>query len=287
MGDRPVPLTPDEVWVAWGGEPLLLAVLVLATWCYARGVVAVWQRVGRGRVATGWHVAAWIAAVVCLLVALASPLDALAATLFSAHMAQHVLLTLLAAPLLAASAPVLPLLQGMPHGLRRRVARLRERARGLRRLTHRTSWPFAVAGLHAGVMWLWHLPGPYQAALRSDLIHATEHATLLGSAVLLWGAILESGRRSPYGYGTGIAVLFITALAHGGLGSVLTFAPTVLYPHYVTGAAAWGLSPRDDQHLAGVVMWAPGKIVYGLAVAVLAIAWLRAVEARTRARERR
>lgn len=279
------PVAPHTAWSAWGGEPLILAGLVLASGCYARGVIAIWQRVGRGRVVTRWHAYAWAAGMLALLAALASPLEALAGTLFSAHMAQHALLTLVAGPLLALSAPVLPLLQGLPPRLRRHATRVHGRARRLRRLTRRAGWPFAAAAAYSGITWLWHLPDPYQAALRSQLLHAAEHLTLLTAAGLLWSAILASGRRSAFGYGTGIAVVFVTSLAHSALGAMLTFAPHVLYPHYAAAATAWGISPLDDQRLAGVVMWAPSKIVHGLAVMLLAIAWIRAAEARTQARQ--
>jgi putative membrane protein len=278
---------PHEMWRAWAGDPLVLAGILLACWCYARGVLGIWDQVGRGRVVTRWQARAWTAGILALLVALASPLEALAGTLFSAHMAQHVLLTTVAAPLLVLSRPVLPLLQGLPHRLRQRFARLQERAQALRGLTYATAWPLAAAGLHGAVTWLWHLPGPYQAALRSDVVHATEHVTLVGSAVLLWWAILESGRRSAFGYGTGIAAVFVVALSQGALGAVLTFAPNILYAHYAASTAIWGMAALHDQHVAGVVMWAPGKFVHGLVVVLLAVAWLRAAEERALEREAR
>lgn len=275
---------PEGLWGLWGGDPLVLTGLILAAWCHARGVTNIWERVGAGRVVRRWQVWSWAAGLMALFVALASPLEALAATLFSAHMAQHVLLTLVAAPLLAASAPVLPLLQGLPHGARRRAARWHGRAHRLRGITRHAAWPFAAAALYTGATWLWHLPGPYEAALRSDLIHAVEHVTLLGAGVLLWWAVFETGRHSTFGYGTGIAVVFLASLGHGGLGALLTFSPQVLYAHYHGTAAAWGTDALTDQHLAGVIMWAPGKLVHGVAVVVLALAWLRAVEARARQR---
>lgn len=292
MGDRPVPViaagaivAPEQVWSAWGGDPLVLPVLLLVGWGYWRGVRRIWAQTGRGQVVTGWHLAAWGGGMAALVLALASPLDALAGTLLTGHMSQHVLLTLVAAPLLAASAAVLPLRVGLPGGLRRRAGRLHKTSQLVRRHTHTTGWPFAAAALHSAVMCLWHLPGVYQAALRNDLLHTAEHVSMLGSALLLWWAVLATGRRSEFGYGTGIAVVFFVALVHGALGALITFAPTALYPSYAAGTAAWGVSPLGDQQLAGVVMWAPGKLVHGGAVVLLAVAWLRAVEARTQARE--
>lgn len=276
--------TPGEVWGSWAGEPLALVGLAAAVWCYARGTAAVWRQVGRGRVVTRWHAWAWALGVVALAAAVASPLEAVAGSLFSAHMVQHVLLTIVAAPLLVLSRPTVPLLQGLPHAWRRRTARWRQQAEPLTRITYASVWPLGVAGLYAGVTLLWHLPGPYQAAVRSDVVHGLEHATLLGAAVLLWWVIRETGQRSEFGHGTGIIVVFIVALTHTALGAVLTFAPHVLYAHYAAATEVWGIGPLYDQHLAGLAMWAPGKIVHGVVTVVLVVAWLRAAEARAQAR---
>lgn len=276
MGDRPVPV---------GADPLPLLTVVLASGAYSHGTGRLWRQVGRGQVVRRGHAVAWALAAAALLAAFAGPVEALSGRLLTAHMVQHLLLTLVAAPLLALSAPTLPLLQGLPHRVRRPAARLHARVRTLRSWTYTGAWPFAVVGLYAATAWVWHLPGPYQAALRNDLIHAAEHATMLGTAMLLWWTVLQSGRRSMFGYGTGIAVVFLTALQHAALGGVLTLAPSVLYPTYATSAAAAGMTPLQDQQLAGTLMWAPSKILHGVVVVVLLAAWLRDVEAGTRRRE--
>lgn len=273
MGDRPVPV---------GADPLPLLGLVLASGAYVRGTVRVWEQVGRGRVVRRGHVVAWVLSVVALTAAFAGPVEALAGRLLSVHMVQHLLLSLIAAPLLAVSRPTLPLLQGVPHRLRRPAARAHARALGLRTWTYRGAWPFAVVGLYAATSWLWHLPGPYQAALTNGAVHAAEHTTMLGTAVLLWWTVLQSGRRTTFGYGTGIAVVFLVALQHAGLGGVLTLAPSVLYPAYAAGSSAMA-----DQQLAGTLMWAPSKVLHGVVVVVLVAAWLRDVDVRSRRREAR
>ncbi len=278
------PVGPHEVWSTWGGHaPGLLALLLVVTWWYVRGRDAL-RRHRQQRLVNRWRAAAWFAGMAALALALASPLDALAGALFSAHMGQHVLLTTVAAPLIAVSSPGVALRLGLPPRLRTGFDRVHGDLRGPRRVTYSPAWPLVAAVLHAGVYWLWHLPGPYEAALRSELVHAAEHATLFGTALLLWTAIVQTGRRSPLGYGAGIAAVFLTALTHGSLGAVLTFAPHILYGHYLAGAGAWGVNPLQDQHLAGVMMWAPGKLVHGAAVLLLAIAWLESTERRSRAR---
>lgn len=266
------------------GDPLPLLALVLASGAYARGTVRLWARVGRGRVVGRGQVVAWALAAVTLLAAFAGPVESQSATLLTAHMVQHLLLMLVAAPLLALSAPTLALLQGLPHGLRRPAAVVHARARRLRSWTEHGAWPFAAVALYAVTGWIWHLPGPYQAAVANDLVHATEHATMLAVAVLLWWTVLQSGRRSSFGYGTGIAVVFLAALQHAALGGVLTLAPSVLYPVYAAADAAAAL---HDQQRAGTLMWAPSKILHGIVVALLVVAWLRDTEARSHQRELR
>lgn len=292
MGDRPVPVTvlldaaPGQPWQAWASDPLALVGLIAAAGCYARGALAIRRQVGWGRVITRWQAGAWTMGMVALAVAVASPLEGLAGTLFSAHMTQHVLLTVVAAPLLVLSRPTVPLLQGLPHGLRRRAARWHQQSQPLLRVTYAAVWPLAVAGIYSAVTVLWHLPGPYEAALHSDVVHALEHGTLLGAGLLLWWVIRETGQRSEFGYGTGIVVVFVVSLTHTALGAVLTFAPHVLYAHYAATTEAWGLGPLYDQNLAGLIMWAPGKVVHGVVVVALVVAWLRAAESRAQARTR-
>lgn len=297
MGDRPVPVaqarlwlasapvTPDGLWEAWNPDPLVLTALALVTWCYVRGTVSIWRQVGAGRVVSAGGATAWAAAVVVLAVALVSPVEGLAHTLLAGHMVQHVLLTLVAGPLFAVARPALPLLRGLPHRLRRRAARLHARGASLRRAASTGTWVLGVAGVYGATLIAWHLPAAYEGALAHDLLHAVEHATLLGASVLLWWTVAESGRRSAFGYGAGIALVFVAGLQHVGLGAVLSLAPTALYDGYAAGAAAWGLTPLADQQLGGVLMWAPSKLLHGAVVAVLAVAWLRDVELRTRRRQ--
>lgn len=269
MGDRPVPVNAVD--------PLPLLTVILASGAYALGAAR--GRLGRGSLVRAHHAVAWTVGAAALVAAFAGPVAARSATSLSAHMVQHLLLTLVAAPLLVLSAPVLPLLLSLPRRMRRRAALLHTRARRLRRSG---ALPLVAVAVYAATGWLWHLPGPYEAALHHDLVHATEHATLLGTAVLLWWTIVRSGDRSAFGYGTGIGVVFLAALQHAGLGAVMTLAPSPLYPTYAAGGTASALA---DQQLAGTLMWAPGKLLHGAVVALLVVAWLRDVEARTARRE--
>lgn len=275
MGDRPMPVTVD---------PFPLAALVLTSGVYVRGTLRIWGHVGQGTVVRRGQLVAWGLAVLSLVVAFAGPVEALAGEHLSVHMVQHVLLAVVAAPLVAMAAPLLPVLQGLPHRLRRPAARLHRRVQPLRSWTYTGGWPFAVVSLYAASTWLWHLPGPYQAAVHHDVVHAAEHATMLATGVLLWWTILQTARRSSFGYGTGILLVFFTALQHAGLGGLLSLSPTVLYPVVYAGGGST-FSALDDQQLAGMLMWAPSKFVHAVVVVLLALAWLRDVETRARRRE--
>ncbi len=115
------PPAPHDLWTAWTAEPTILLSLVLAAWAYGRGGRALWRRAGRGRGVRTWHVAAFASGLVAIFIALVSPLDALSSALLSAHLAQHLLLMLVATPLLVLDAPLVPLLWAAPEPRRRAI----------------------------------------------------------------------------------------------------------------------------------------------------------------------
>jgi putative membrane protein len=233
--------------------------LALAVALYAAGVArlrARGKRVPPGQV--------WAAAGGVLVTALAllSPLDALAERLFSAHMAQHTLLTVVAAPLLALGRPL-----AIAAGVWPPRSAL---ARALWRFRPSMAPAWAAHGL---ALWLWHVPPLYGWALTWPLLHAAEHATLLGTAVLLWWAV--SARRRPL---AGALWLFTTALHTSLLGALMTLAPRPWFAEHAAGGA--GLTGLEDQQLAGLVMWVPaGTLLTGFTLALLA-AWFRRAERR-------
>jgi putative membrane protein len=193
-------------------------------------------------------------------VALLSPLDALAARLFSAHMAQHTLLTVVAAPLLALGRPLTVVAAGLPARSALAPTLLRWRP-GLV-----VSW-----GAHGVALWLWHLPPLYGWALVSPALHAIEHATLLATAVMLWWAVSSRRRRFA-----GALWLFTTALHTSVLGALMTLAPRPWFAAHARGGA--GLTGLEDQQLAGLVMWVPaGTLLTAFTLALLA-AWFRRAE---------
>jgi cytochrome c oxidase assembly factor CtaG len=205
-----------------------------------------------------------------LFLALVWPLDGLSAGSFAAHMGQHVILMVLAAPLLVLGRPVGPFIWALPPAWRH----------GLHTAWRASGWPMwrlltqlaTATLLHAAAIWAWHAPAAFDAVLESDVLHALEHASFLVTALLFWEAALHRARSVPMGYGAGAFWVFVT-LVHGGmLGAILTFAPAPLYT--ARGPAVFGLSPLEDQQLAGLIMWVPGGMVYLCAGLLLIGLWL-------------
>jgi cytochrome c oxidase assembly factor CtaG len=133
--------------------------------------------------------------------------------------------------------------------------------------------------VHALAIWVWHAPRLYDAAVTSALVHALQHASFLGSALLFWWALIH-GRNGRLRYGASVLYIFTTALHTTALGAVLSLASRPLYPAYAS-TAAWGLTPLEDQQLAGLIMWVPAGIAYLVAALGLMAEWLREAERRT------
>jgi putative membrane protein len=221
-----------------------------------------------------WSVLAFWAGMFALVAALISPLENLSKALFSAHMIQHLLIILVAAPLLVLSKPVAPLLWGLPQGGRRLFTRV-ERKKALRALWRALTQPLAVWGIHMAVIWLWHLPTLYESALYNDTIHVLEHASFFLTALLYWWAVLQ-----PQHYGVHVLSVFGMAMGSAALGALITFTRVPWYPAHTPYTAAWGLTPLEDQRLAGLIMWIPAGVVYVIAAAALFLLWMQTIEQR-------
>ena len=267
------PPAPHDLWVAWNLDPVLLGGFLLAVWAYRRG-----QTGGPKRQIDSWRAGCFTMALVALGLALLSPLDALSSALASAHMVQHLLLMLVAAPLLALSAPSSAILRGSPLAVRRASGRWRRRLR----LTHGNlsvlRHPAAVWLLHVGVIWFWHAAGPYDAALGSEPLHLLEHASILVTAVLFWHVVAGFRGAARVSNGLGVLLVFAMAMQSVFLSVLLTFARTPWYSGYATTTAPWGLDPLADQQLAGVIMWIPAGAIYLVAALALLAAWVQASE---------
>ncbi len=236
--------------------------------------------VGRARgerVATRAQALWFLAGLSTLGIALLSPLEPLSERLFSAHMTQHMLLATIAPPLLVRGAPNVTAFRARSSRWSRFSAAFVSRT-GLGRGWQLVTLPVIACFLHASAIWTWHAPFLYEGALRNDVVHAAEHLSLAGTGISLWWAILRrrgigpEARRSAFG--VGIAILFATALQTTALGALFALSRHVIYPSQSSAAAAWGMTPLDDQRLAGMLMWVPGGVIYVIMMSVLFVAWL-------------
>jgi putative membrane protein len=272
-----------ERWTHWNADLWLIGMMAMAGGLYAFGLYRMsraWQRVPRSL--SAWRSTTFFTGIAALVVALLSPLDAMSDQLSAAHMVQHMILITVAAPLLVLGAPGLVVFCAMPMAWRRAVSgayqRTAERWLG-RDLLRR---PLALWFLHALVLWVWHLPVLYEAALHSPLIHEIQHIAFLASACLFWRVLLDPVHRLRLASGPGVIYLFTTSLHATALGVLMALSPLVWYPTYEGRTAAWNLSALDDQQLAGLIMWMPACMVYAFIAAVLFAAGLRKLEKRTK-----
>jgi putative membrane protein len=207
-----------------------------------------------------------------LFVALVSPLDALGSKLFSAHMVQHELLMIVAAPLLVMSRPFGPWLWALPVRWRQRLGE------AIRHPAVSLSWrflslPMAAWLIHALALWLWHVPVWFDAALENNTIHTLQHFSFLATALFFWWAVLDT-QTSPGKSGAAMLYLFTTMIHTGALGALLTFSATPWYTAY-DATMAFGFDALEDQQLGGLIMWIPGGIAYLVAGLVLGARWIR------------
>jgi putative membrane protein len=254
-------------WDGWITVPLAIALAgFLAGWCAlarrsARGLSGLTRRAGL--FLTGWIVLAG---------ALVSPLHQAGGRSFSAHMLEHELLMLVAAPLLVLSRPLPVMLWSLPGGARRIVGRATI-AVGLAAVVRRLTQPVAATLLQAAALWLWHAPALFDRALQSDGWHVAQHASFLVSALLFWTAMLTRRPRNP---GLATVCLFATSVVSGALGAMMAFAQSPWYqPYAELGLAPFGLTPTEDQQLAGLLMWIPGGAVHAAAALATLAAALR------------
>jgi cytochrome c oxidase assembly factor CtaG len=194
--------------------------------------------------------AAFAAGICVLVAAVAPPLHNVADDLFWVHMVQHLLIVLVAAPLIALGATV--------------------------RLPQILTKPVVVWALHAIALWAWHLPVLYDAAVAAPALHIAEHLSFLMTGYLFWVVVIGAG--GAHDYLRRVGLVFATTLQSGALGAVIAFASTVLYTSHLHTTAAHGLSPLEDQQLAGAIMWVPPGAVYLCVMVALLWAALKSYE---------
>lgn len=264
----------------WLADPVVLVLLIACAGLYALGVQRLWNAAGPGVGIRRWQAGCFAGGCAAMFAALLSPLDAMSAELSSAHMVQHELLMVVAAPLLVVGLPITGLMFAIPRGGRDAVIRV-VRTDQVAKVWSFISAPATVWLLHGIALWTWHVPPLYDAALRSDAVHAAEHASFFATAALFWWGV-AGGRYGQRGYGIAVIYVFATALHTGLLGAALTFAPSVWYSSYLATTAAWNLTPLEDQQLAGLIMWVPAGCIFTVVGLCFFAGWIRESERRSR-----
>ena len=277
--------TPDTWQRAWSFDPLVVLILSLLAWLYARGLARLWTKVGVSNKVRIWQAVSFLGALAALFIALLSPLDALSGELSSLHMVQHMLLTTVAAPLLILASPTFVLAWGLPEWKRGWGSSLFRFA--FRLPQEPLLWqPLLVWLLFAAVLWGWHHPRLYQAALRDPLLHDAQHLSFFIAACLFWRVCLDPFSRLRLCPAIAILYLFTTSLHASALGVFLTFSPQAWYEDYAARVGAWGLTQLQDQQLAGLIMWLPSCLIYPAIGAILFGSWLTGTDEGKRQKKR-
>jgi cytochrome c oxidase assembly factor CtaG len=279
--DLPAPTVPG-VLLAWRFDPPAIAGLLLAAAAYAWAV----RRINREHPASRQPpYRSWLffGGLAVIGVAILSPIEAYEGALFSVHMVQHMLLELVAAPLLLAGAPITLALRAATPPVRRRLLAILQS-----RLVHAISFPVVAWVLFAAVNWGWHFSVLYDQALENQTLHYFQHGTFLGAALLFWWPVVgadPSPWRIPHP--VRILYLFLAMPQNSFLGVALLSASNVLYPHYLTNGRDWGLSPLEDQALGGTIMWVVGDVFFLAGMMLVAWLWMRHEDRRTERLDRR
>jgi putative membrane protein len=219
--------------------------------------------------------------ILVMIIALMSPLDALTDVLFSAHMVQHLILILVAAPPLVMSDFPVAFLWALPRSSSQSFGYRWNQSKTLSRLWKLLNNPLFAWSTFSIAIWLWHAPKFFDAALQHEAIHITEHLVFLITAMLFWWILLKPTSLRHLRYGMAVLYLFTTILQSGILGALMTFSSRPWYPYYAAQNMPWGLNPLQDQQIAGLIMWMPGGFVFTLLTIGYFAAWLRALDQRS------
>ncbi|PVE23599.1 hypothetical protein DC522_14995 [Microvirga sp. KLBC 81] len=258
-----------DTGTTWTWSPWVTLPLAVSGGLYLSGVIRLWQRAGIGRGVRRWQASCFAGGWGLLVLALVTPLHWLGERLFVAHMIEHEILMALAAPLLVVGRPV-AMLWALPSSMRHKVGGIGQKPSVARSWRAMTNPPVATL-IHGAALWIWHAPALYEAALADSQVHWLQHLSFFVTALLFWRALLQ-GREQAYG--PAVFYLFVTSLHTGFLGILLAFLRRPIYPTQTSGAAKWGLTPLEDQQLAGLFMWIPAGIVYASVALVLAGLWI-------------
>ena len=260
-----------EHGIGWTLDLSVTAPLLLAAVLYAVGFVRLRRRGERGREVLARRAWLYAGGWLVLAGALVSPLHEAGERSFTMHMIEHELLMLPAALLLVAARPGPVLLWGLPRALRRLFGSAAQWP-----LWRILSEPITATAIQALAIWLWHMPGPFDLALRHEGWHIAQHLCFVLCALLFWWAMIHRSSEA-----LAAICLFATSMIGGALGALMALSGSPWYTAYsAMGMTPFGLSPAEDQQLAGLIMWIPGGLFHLAAALVFLARWLSRKERR-------
>ena len=263
----------ESALLSWRFEPIPAVMLAFSAALYWRG----WTRLKslvpqRFQVERLWS---FFAGMAVIYMAIASPLDAFSSWLLTVHMVQHLLLTMVAPPLILLGNPLLPVLSGLPRGVAGSALGPFLTHPPLQRLGRILVHPLFAGPVFMLSNVLWHSPALYDLALRSRGWHVAEHACFLSTAILFWWPVVQPWPMRPAVPRWAMVPYLLAAdLQNTALSGLLSFSEGVFYPTYAVAPRISSLSAVDDQAAAGAVMWVPGSIVFLLPLAIICIQYL-------------
>jgi cytochrome c oxidase assembly factor CtaG len=263
----------DAIIESWSIQLWPTVGLVLLAIIYFRGWLKLRRQVPHRF--DGWRLASFLGGVATVFLALDSPLDTFSNLLLQAHMIQHLLLMMIAPPLLLLGNPFLPLLTGLPRPFVREVIRPFLLWNACKRFGRWLTNPKVTWILFVVLTLGWHAPPLYELTLRSPTWHIVEHACFLGSGTLFWWPVVQPWPSRPqWPEWAIIPYLLLADVQNTVLSAFLTFSDRVVYPTYGLVPQFPGMNPLSDQHAAGAIMWVPGSIFYLIPAGILAMRFL-------------
>ena len=265
--------TLDAFLRSWPFAPWLACSLLFSAAIYARG----W-RLLRLRNPERWQVerlASFLGGLTAIFLALASPIEPFASLLLQVHMLQHLLLMMVAPPLVWLGWPMFPFIRGLPEPIRTYWVAPLLRSRALRRTFAFLTHPFVAWPIYVGATWAWHSPRGYELGLSNSVWHVVEHVCFIVSAMLFWYPVVRPYPSRPkWSRWLLFPYLLLADVQNTVLAAWLSFAPSVLYPYYSQAPRVWGISALDDQAAAGVLMWVPGSVAFLLPLFWIGVSYL-------------
>jgi len=265
-----MPSVAQAVLQSWSIPPVATFALLLTALTYLRGAWLL-RRAGYPYL-PAWRIASFALGLFALWFALASPLDTFSPFVLTAHMLQHMMLMMVAPPLILLGEPLIPIVRGMPRFAAREFAGPILNWRIAERIALTLTNPVVALVLMGSVMFAWHVPGPYELAVRSSAWHQLEHAFFFFTSIIFWWPIVQPWpSRAQWPRWAMVPYLMIADLENTALSAILVFSDKILYPSYAAGPSLFGFTPREDQAAAGAIMWVVGSLAFLVPAILIAI----------------